>query len=97
MDINAFFGQTFKLTDLLDYHEGSVVSRNIIDKPTGTITLFAFDKDERLSEHTAPFDAFVYILDGEAEVIISREPIQVKQGEMIIMPANKSHALKAIR
>jgi len=89
-------GQAVKLVDLLDYQEGAVVSRTVIDRETGTVTLFAFDKGEGLSEHTAPFDALVYILDGEAEVAISGKANHLKQGEMIIMPANEPHALRAI-
>ena len=81
---------------MLDYQEGSVVSRTIIDKSVGTVTIFAFDKNEGLSEHSAPYDALVYILDGEAEITISGKPILVKKGEMIIMPANEPHALKAV-
>jgi quercetin dioxygenase-like cupin family protein len=83
------------MAGLIDYQAGSVVSRTIIDKPAGTLTLFAFDKGQGLSEHTAPFDAMVYLLDGEAEVIISGKPLLVKQGEMVIMPANQPHALRA--
>ena len=87
-----------KVIDLaksIAYQEGSVVSRTLIDKKTGTITLFAFDKGQGLSEHTAPFDAFVQIVEGEAEIIISGERFQVSQGQAIIMPANEPHALKA--
>jgi quercetin dioxygenase-like cupin family protein len=85
-----------KLKDLAAYQEHSVVSREIIRKPSGTMTVFAFDKGEGLSEHTAPFDAAVYLLEGEAEIRIDGKPHFVKEGEMIIMPANKPHALKAI-
>jgi quercetin dioxygenase-like cupin family protein len=85
-----------KLRDIVAYQEHSVVSREIIRKPSGTMTVFAFDKDEGLSEHTAPFDAAVYLLEGEAEIRIDGKPYLVKEGEMIIMPANKPHALKAI-
>jgi quercetin dioxygenase-like cupin family protein len=88
--------QAVSLIDLIDYQEGSVVSRTIIDKKAGTVTLFAFDKDEGLSEHTAPYDALAYIIDGEADIIISGKPVRVKQGEMTIMPANAPHALKAV-
>jgi quercetin dioxygenase-like cupin family protein len=88
--------QTIKLVDLADYQEGSIVSRTIIDKKTGTVTFFAFDEGQGLSEHTAPFDALVYLLDGEAEVVISGKPFRLKRGEMVIMPANDPHALKAI-
>jgi len=85
------------LVDLIDYQEGSVVSRTIVDKEVGTVTLFAFDNDQGLSEHTAPFDALVYNLDGEVEVTISGKAVQLKKGEMVIMPANKPHALKATK
>ena len=85
-----------KLADLVEYQPGSVVSRTIIDKQSGTLTLFAFDKEQGLSEHTAPFDAMVYIVDGQAEVTISGKPLRLKESEMVIMPANKPHALKAI-
>ena len=83
--------------DLLDYQEGSVVSRTIIDKQTGTVTLFAFDEGQGLSEHTAPFDALVHIIDGEAEITISGKAIHMKGGEMVIMPANEPHALRALK
>ena len=78
------------------YQEGSIVSRTVIEKPNGTVTVFAFDKDQALSEHTAPFDAIVHVLDGEAEVTISGRPNVVRAGEMIVMPANDPHALKAV-
>jgi quercetin dioxygenase-like cupin family protein len=81
---------------MLDYQEGSVVSRTIINKEIGTVTLFSFDKNEGLSEHTAPFDALVYVFDGEAEISISKKSHIVKKGQMIIMPANEPHALKAL-
>lgn len=84
------------LKDLAQYQNRSVVSREIIQKPTGTMTVFAFDKGEGLSEHTAPFDAAVYILEGEAEIRIDGKPYSVKEGEMIIMPAHKPHALRAV-
>lgn len=89
--------QASKLSDLVKYQKGSVVSREIINKKTGTVTLFAFDLGQGLSEHTAPFDALVYILDGEAEISIDRKPFHLKQGEMIIMPANHPHSLKAVK
>ena len=88
--------QTIKLVDLADYQEGSIVSRTILDKKTGTVTLFAFDEGQGLSEHTAPFDALVYLLDGEAEVVILGKPFRLKGGQMVVMPANDPHALKAI-
>jgi len=89
--------QAAKLAELIDYQDGSVVSREIISKKTGTVTLFAFDQGQGLSEHTAPFDALVYVFDGEAEIVISGKPLRVKQGETVIMPANQPHALKAIK
>jgi len=84
------------LSDLVDYQEGSVVSRTLVDKKAGTVTLFAFDKDEGLSEHTAPYDALVYVYDGKAIITISGESYGVEKGETIIMPANEPHALRAI-
>ena len=90
-------GNTVILKDLLDYQEGSVVSRTIIDKQTGTVTLFSFDEGQGLSEHTAPFDALVYILDGEAEITVSSKANRLTEGKMIIMPANEPHALLAIK
>jgi len=88
--------QATRLIDLADYQEGSIVSRTIIEKKTGTVTFFAFDKGQGLSEHTAPFDALVYLLDGEAEISISGKPFHLREGEMVIMPANDPHALRAI-
>jgi quercetin dioxygenase-like cupin family protein len=88
--------QPASLIDLIDYQEGSVVSRTIIDKKAGTVTLFAFDEGQGLSEHTAPYDALVYLLDGEANVVISGKPIRLKKGEITMMPANEPHALKAV-
>jgi len=83
------------LQGLIDYQEGSVVSRTIIDKKTGTITLFAFGESQGLSEHTAPYDAMVYVVEGEVQVTIAGKPISLKQGEVTIMPANQPHALTA--
>lgn len=88
--------RALKLKDIAAYQEHSVVSREIVRKPSGTMTVFAFDEGEGLSEHTAPFDALVYLLEGEAEIRIDGKPHSVKEGEMIIMPANKPHALKAV-
>ena len=96
IDQIADLTKAFALVDLARYQEHSVVSREIIRKPSGTLTVFAFDAGEGLSEHTAPFDAVVYILEGEAEITINKNPHVVKTGEMIIMPANKPHALKAL-
>lgn len=84
------------IADLTSYQEGSVVSRQITKEDAGNITLFAFDQGQELSEHTAPFDATVHVLDGEVEVRISGKPFRLKGGDMIIMPANEPHALIAI-
>jgi quercetin dioxygenase-like cupin family protein len=83
------------LQGLIDYQESSVVSRTIIDKKTGTVTLFAFDESQGLSEHTAPYDAMVYVVEGEVQVTIAGKPISLKQGEVTIIPANQPHALTA--
>jgi quercetin dioxygenase-like cupin family protein len=85
-----------KVLELAAYQAGAVVSREIIKKETGTVTVFAFDKGEGLSEHTAPFDALVHVLDGVAEITIGGTPHRVGKDEMIIMPANISHALNAV-
>ena len=85
-----------QLVDLIDYQEGSVVSRTVIDKEAGTVTLFAFDEGQGLSEHTAPYDALVHVLEGDVKVTISGKTLIVKQGEMTIMPANQPHALSAV-
>ncbi|MFX0162173.1 MAG: cupin domain-containing protein [Candidatus Hodarchaeota archaeon] len=87
--------KAIKLADLVNYQEGSIVSRTIIDKKTGTVTLFAFYKGQGLSEHTAPFDALIYLLEGEAEITIAGKPYNLKEGEMIIMPANQPHTVNA--
>ena len=89
--------QTIEMASFAEYQEGSIVSRTIIDKKAGTITFFAFDEEQGLSEHVAPYDALVSILDGEAQVVILGKTFHVKEGEMIILPANKPHALKAIK
>ncbi|HVP27056.1 MAG TPA: cupin domain-containing protein [Candidatus Bathyarchaeia archaeon] len=89
--------QALGLNDLIDYQEASVVSRTLIDKKAGTVTLFAFDENQGLSEHTAPYDALVQITDGEADITISGKTHRVKEGEIIIMPANHPHALKAVK
>lgn len=90
-------GKIINPKELVSYQTGSVVSRTVIDKKAGTCTLFAFDAGQGLSEHTAPFDALVYLLDGEAEIAISGKPFHLKEGEIIIMPANKPHALRAVK
>ena len=88
--------EILQLAELVSYQEGSVVSRQVTKAETGNVTLFAFDKDQELSEHTAPFDALVHVLDGETEVRISGKPFHLKHGDAIIMPANEPHALKAL-
>ena len=89
--------QRIQLLDLVNYQKDSIVSKIIIEKKTGTVSLFAFDKNQGLSEHIAPFDALVHLIDGEAEIIISGKTVNLKNGEMIIMPANQPHALKAVQ
>jgi len=93
---NTLTAEATNLKDLIDYQADSVVSRTIIDKQAGTTTLFAFDKGQGLSEHTAPYDALFYIIEGEADVTINGKPLQLKQGEVTIMPANQPHALTAV-
>lgn len=85
-----------KLANLVGYQDGSVVSREIIRKSTGTVTLFAFDEGQGLSEHTAPFDALVHVVDGEVEVTISGKLYHLGQGDFVILPAGETHALKAL-
>jgi len=85
----------FNFLDEVDYSTGGVVSKNVIKKPTGNISLFAFEKGEGLSEHTAPFDALLQVIDGEAKVTINGKPHDLKAGESIIMPANSPHAVFA--
>ena len=92
-----FSKEMAKLIDLVAYQDGAVVSREIMNRKAGTVTLFAFDEGQGLSEHAAPFDTMVYLLDGEAEITISGKPLHLKQGEMVIMPANQPHALKAVK
>jgi len=88
--------EIYNLNDMLDYQKGSVVSRTLIDKNEGTITLFSFDKDQGLSEHTAPFDALVNVIDGKVKITISKKDYILNKGQLIIMPANEPHALKAL-
>ena len=88
--------EVLDMTALVKYQDGSVVSRQITKADAGNVTLFAFDQDQELSEHTAPFDALVHVLDGEAEIKISGQAFSLKTGEAIIMPANKPHAVKAL-
>lgn len=88
-------GTPFNIADYVIYAEGSVISKTLIDKGIGSITLFSFDKGQGLSEHTSPFDAVVHILNGAAQITIGGEEKIVKAGEMIIMPANVPHSLHA--
>ena len=97
LDSKNLAAKVARLSDLVDYQENAIVSRTIIDKKTGTITLFAFDEGQSLSEHTAPFEVLVYILDGEAEVAISGKHLNLKIGEMTIIPTNEPHALRALK
>jgi len=85
------------LNDMVEYQPGSIVSRAILNQPSGSVTLFSFDAGESLSEHTAPFDAMVVILDGEALVTVAGQPYSLRAGETIIMPAGQPHALQAAK
>jgi quercetin dioxygenase-like cupin family protein len=88
--------KVMRLQDMVSYQDGSVVSRAVVNQKAGTITLFAFDRGQELSEHTTPYDALVNLLDGEANVIIAGQTYNLNEGDMIIMPANQPHALKAV-
>jgi quercetin dioxygenase-like cupin family protein len=88
--------EILNMAELVAYNDGSVVSRQITKADAGNVTLFAFDKDQELSEHTAPFDALVHVLDGETEIKISGKPFHLKTGDAIIMPADEPHAVKAL-
>ena len=90
-------GKVMRLADLVDYQDSAVVSREIVNKKTGTVTLFAFDEGQGLSEHTAPFDALVQLLDGKADITISSKTLRLKEGEIVIMAANQPHTLKAVK
>jgi quercetin dioxygenase-like cupin family protein len=90
-------GKALAVTNLLDYQKGAVVSRTIVDKHVGTVTLFAFAQGQGLSEHTAPYDALVHILDGQVEITIAGRPLRAKAGDIVMMPANKPHSLKAVK
>ena len=89
--------QAARVAELVNYQDGAIVSREIVKKPTGTVTAFAFDDGQGLSEHTAPFDALVQVLEGEVEITISGKPHFLQGGELILMPANQPHALKAFK
>ena len=90
-------GQMTKLVDLIDYQDQSVVSRQIINSKAGTVTLFAFDEGQALSEHTTPFDALVQLLDGEAEIVVAGKQLRARAGDIVIMPANHPHAVSAVQ
>jgi quercetin dioxygenase-like cupin family protein len=96
-DSEKLVGHGMSLGGLVEYQQGSVVSREVIGKKTGTVTIFAFDEGEGLSEHMAPFDAMVYIVEGEANIDIDRKPHHLKAGDMIVLPADHPHALQAIK
>jgi quercetin dioxygenase-like cupin family protein len=93
---NDLAAQVWHVIDLVNYQDGSVVSRTLINQQTGTVTLFAFDAGQELSEHTAPYDALVEVFDGETEITIAGQPFHLRAGDMIIMPANQPHAVKAL-
>jgi len=88
--------EVVRLIDLVNYQEGAVVSRTLVNRTTGTVTLFAFDEGQGLSEHTAPFDALAHLLEGEAEIVVSGKPLKAKAGEAVLMPAHQPHSLKAL-
>jgi len=89
--------EVLTMTELVTYQDGAIVSRQITKADAGNVTLFAFDKDQELSEHTAPFDALLHVLEGEAEIKISSKPYQLKTGDAIIMPADEPHAVRAVQ
>jgi quercetin dioxygenase-like cupin family protein len=88
--------EAVRLIDLVNYQEGAVVSRTLVNRATATLTLFAFDDGQSLSEHTAPFDAVAHLLEGKAEIVVSGKPIRATAGEAVLMPANQPHSLKAL-
>ena len=89
--------QILKLADLVEYQDGSVVSRIIVKAETGNVTLFAFDEGQELSEHTVPFDGLVHVLEGEVEIRISGKPFHLRIGDAIVMPAREPHAVRALK
>jgi quercetin dioxygenase-like cupin family protein len=89
--------EVVRLIDLVNYQEGSVVSRTLVNRAMGTVTLFAFDEGQGLSEHTAAFDAVAHLLEGEAEITVSGKPLRTTAGEAVLMPAGQRHSLKALR
>ncbi len=97
LDSKDLTSKVSRLADLVEYQDDSIVSRTLVDRETGTVTLFAFDEGQGLSEHTTPFDALVHLLDGEAKITISGKDYSIKEGEIIIMPANEPHAVLAVK
>jgi quercetin dioxygenase-like cupin family protein len=89
-------GEAVRLTELVNYQEGAVVSRTLVNRGTGTVTLFAFDEGQGLSEHTAPFDALAHLLEGNAEIVVSGKPLPTKTGGAVLMSAHQPHSLKAL-
>lgn len=96
-DIKKLSSEASKLTDLINYQDNSVVSREILKGENGNVTVFAFDEGEGLSEHTAPFDALINAIEGEAEIMLSGKAHILKEGEVIILPANEPHSVKAVK
>ncbi len=94
--IGELTGSVFRLEELIEYQKGAIVSRTLVDKDSGTLTVFAFDEGQSLSEHTAPFHAFIQVLDGSSRVTIDGKPYELKKGESIIMPADIPHAVEAL-
>ncbi len=88
--------QTGRVADLVAYQDGAVVSRTLVKRPAGTVTLFAFAEGQELSEHTAPYDALVQVVEGETEIAIAGQPFRLRAGDMIVMPANRPHGVKAV-
>jgi quercetin dioxygenase-like cupin family protein len=88
--------EVVRLIELVNYQEGSVVSRTVVNRATGTVTLFAFDKGQGLSEHTVPFDAIAHVLEGESEITVSGKPLRAAAGEAVLLPASQPHSLKAL-
>jgi quercetin dioxygenase-like cupin family protein len=88
--------EVVRLIDLVNYQEGAVVSRTLVNRSTGTVTLFAFDEGQGLSEHTAPFDALAHLLEGEAEIVVAGHSLLTKAGDAVLLPANQPHSLKAL-
>jgi quercetin dioxygenase-like cupin family protein len=96
METNLFEkGKIMNFNKLVEYSDNGIISKQVLQQKSGNVTLFSFDQGQKLSEHTAPFDAMVQVIEGEAEILINKEPFQLKAGECIIMPANIPHAVNA--